>query len=505
MKLIFDTFEVNTSDFELRHKGERKNVEPKVFDLIAFLATNPGKVFTREELIDSVWNGRIVSDATVATCVKNARKALGDTGDNQQYVQTVRGRGYRFSGDVEKDQGPPPVSTAPTLPDADPSIMILPLHCTSDNIEMHRLSTEITDNIGRIISRVPLLRFSSEANHYKNDPTPPTARTVHEDFGVDLVLDGTVQENGTRACAVIQLSNARTGFRIWSESFDVEQPFYSHLDEVVAMAIGRLEPQIHKAMYSMVRSRNDSPNARRLFLEANGLLVMRGWSHDSFDTANEILTSSAKLDPEFALTHALQALLYGFGSRIGLSVEREKAHAEARRAAETALELDNMDSTVVGLAGCSLADIGDTNRGESLLRNAIDLNPANAQAWVALGAVRLSQFDAPEAISLLSKGIDNSPHDSRLSVWGSFLAVARLFNQQIDQACVDAELACRRHDQTYLPRVALAAASLVQGNEPAAKNALADARRIKPDLSFSQVAALVGPDLAKNLMNIDGS
>ena len=96
----FDDFELDSARFELRHGGTARHIEPLVFDLILFFARNPGRVIGRDEIIDQVWSGRVVSDATVSSCVKSARKALGDDGNRQGYLETVRGRGFRFTADV---------------------------------------------------------------------------------------------------------------------------------------------------------------------------------------------------------------------------------------------------------------------------------------------------------------------------------------------------------------------------------------------------------------------
>ncbi len=108
MILTFGEFELDIDRFELRRNGQPRKVEPKVFDLMTHFAKNPGKVFSRDDLIAAVWHGRVVSDATVSTCIKSARKALGDSGDAQRYITTVRGRGFRFAADVEYDNGSMP-------------------------------------------------------------------------------------------------------------------------------------------------------------------------------------------------------------------------------------------------------------------------------------------------------------------------------------------------------------------------------------------------------------
>ena len=68
--LTFGEFQLDTDRFELRRNGQVRNMEPKVFDLVAHFARNPGRVFTRDDLIASVWQDRVVSGAAVSTCIK---------------------------------------------------------------------------------------------------------------------------------------------------------------------------------------------------------------------------------------------------------------------------------------------------------------------------------------------------------------------------------------------------------------------------------------------------
>src|SRR5262249_60015829 len=74
--------------------------EPKVFDLLVYLIRHRDRVLSREELFREVWDGREVSDATLSNHVKSARKILGDSGELQQTILTIRGRGYQFIAPV---------------------------------------------------------------------------------------------------------------------------------------------------------------------------------------------------------------------------------------------------------------------------------------------------------------------------------------------------------------------------------------------------------------------
>jgi pimeloyl-ACP methyl ester carboxylesterase len=100
--LAFDDFELDPARFELRRNGVRVPLEPQVFNLLALLVAHHDRVVTKEELIDTVWQGRLVGETAVTSRMKQARQALGDDGKAQRLIRTVHGRGYRFVGPVRK-------------------------------------------------------------------------------------------------------------------------------------------------------------------------------------------------------------------------------------------------------------------------------------------------------------------------------------------------------------------------------------------------------------------
>ena len=77
-------------------------VEPQVFDLLRVLIQNRERVVTRDDLIASVWGGRIVSETTISARINAARKLVGDTGANQGIIKTIARRGYRFIAAIEE-------------------------------------------------------------------------------------------------------------------------------------------------------------------------------------------------------------------------------------------------------------------------------------------------------------------------------------------------------------------------------------------------------------------
>jgi predicted ATPase len=98
MLKTFAEFVIDTQAAELRCAGQLIKVEPQVFDLIVFLASNPGRVLTKGDLVQGVWHGRAISDSAISTRINAARRALGDDGATQRFIKTVHGRGFRFDG-----------------------------------------------------------------------------------------------------------------------------------------------------------------------------------------------------------------------------------------------------------------------------------------------------------------------------------------------------------------------------------------------------------------------
>jgi DNA-binding winged helix-turn-helix (wHTH) protein len=99
----FDQFVLDTQRYELRRGDDVVRVEPQVFDVLTQLVSNHERCVTKEELFDAVWGGRFVGEAALTSRIKAARRALGDDGESQRYIRTVRGRGYQFVGTVAGD------------------------------------------------------------------------------------------------------------------------------------------------------------------------------------------------------------------------------------------------------------------------------------------------------------------------------------------------------------------------------------------------------------------
>ena len=502
-----DDFELDTENFELRQSGVRRHVEPKVFDLLCYLSKNNGRVLTRDEIIEHVWQGRIVSDTTISSAIKSARKALGDSGASQNYIRTVRGRGFQFVADVEcselaneeKFAKSSHIVTAKMSNQIGPSLIILPFQIFGDAPEHNAVGDGLVENLTTILTRVPFLSLTSRAQSFALKGTPVNFSDIRQKFQVTYMLEGSLQKLGGQLRANVQLIDTQNGFHIWAQQFDVVSGDDAMLNLLDAI-LPRLEPQLVQAMFNDLRDESGELTGRQLLLQAMGILSLKGWHKDTFVEATTSLNRAIQLEPDLALAHGYLALILGLGHRVGLIATSGDIAAETVMEAERAMELAGMDSNVLGLAGCALADIGQADRALPILKNALDINQNNGQALASLGSAYMVLGKTESAIKYLTKGIDISPHDSRLAVWYAVLGIAYLFVGDFKAAKIAAEEGCQNNDKTYLPRVVLTAALIELGDEKSAKIAYGECLRVKPDLSQSEIYFLIGPDFGEKLV-----
>jgi DNA-binding winged helix-turn-helix (wHTH) protein/class 3 adenylate cyclase/tetratricopeptide (TPR) repeat protein len=122
MRYRFGDYTFDTSRWELRRAGRLIKLRPKVFDVLHHLIAHRDRVITRQELLDHLWPRQFISDTTLNSCIREARQAVGDTGQAQRFIQTLHGRGYRFVGAVEEGSESPPVGARRASGSSDESL-----------------------------------------------------------------------------------------------------------------------------------------------------------------------------------------------------------------------------------------------------------------------------------------------------------------------------------------------------------------------------------------------
>ena len=102
MKYYFNSLNIDTELYRLISSDDEVKIEPQVFDLLLYLIEHRDRVVSREELLEKLWEGKIVTDAALGARLKAVRKAVGDDGTKQSIVKTIHGRGYQFVADISE-------------------------------------------------------------------------------------------------------------------------------------------------------------------------------------------------------------------------------------------------------------------------------------------------------------------------------------------------------------------------------------------------------------------
>ena len=256
MPYLFEDFALDADRRELRQGDRLLPVEPKVFDLLLHLITNREHVVSKDALIAAVWDGRIVSDSALTTCINAARAAISDSGEQQRLIKTLPRKGFRFMGTLltEKEHAKPVVGSPLSLLGPDlalpdkPSIAVLPFANLSSDPEQEYFSDGITEDIITELSRFSELFVIARNSSFQYKGKSPDIRLVGRELGVRYVLEGSIRRDGSRVRVTAQLIEAATGSHKWADRYDRElQDVFAVQDEVARKIAGVLAAHVNKA------------------------------------------------------------------------------------------------------------------------------------------------------------------------------------------------------------------------------------------------------------------
>src|SRR6266480_2086047 len=228
-RYLFEEYELDTDRRELHRGADVVSVTPQVFDLLDYLIRNRERVVSKDDLINAIWNGRIVSDAALTTRLNVARSVIGDCGEEQRLIKTLPRRGFRFVGPVQEAQrrtdakvaGNPaePPKPALTLP-PEPSIAVLPFANLSSDPEQEYFADGMVDDITTALSRFKALFVIARNSSLTYKGRAVDVKQIGRELGVRYVLEGSVRKAANRVRITGQLVDTATGAHLWADRFD---------------------------------------------------------------------------------------------------------------------------------------------------------------------------------------------------------------------------------------------------------------------------------------------
>jgi TolB-like protein len=331
----FADCELDVARHEFRRGGKIVPIEPQVFDLLLHLIRNCDRIVSKEELIDTIWHGRIISEAALSSRVAATRRAIGDNGDDQLFIRTFHKRGFRFVGQVDKVQSAYDLisavpgqqlaavdnstkgavtgesATPPTLklPDK-PSIAVLPFENMSGDAEQDYFADGLAEDIITGLSQQRWFFVIARNSSFAFKGEAVDVRKVAKELGVRYVLEGCVRKAADRVRVTAQLIDASDGIHLWADRYDRNLANIFELqDEITNKVIDSVGPQIIVAEAARVRQKPPhSIEAWDLVMQA--LPHMWRMTKDEQEKAQGLLLQAVAHDAEYAHAHALLGWTY---------------------------------------------------------------------------------------------------------------------------------------------------------------------------------------------------
>jgi adenylate cyclase len=458
LRYLFENCLLDTDRRELRCGADPVAVAPQVFDLIEYLIRNRERVVSKDDLTAAIWGGRIVSDAALTTRLNIARRAIGDSGEEQRLIKTLPRKGCRFVGAVREEQAPvtevsaEPSAKAPrpalALPDK-PSIAVLPFANLSSDPEQEYFTDGIVDDIVTELSRFGELFVIARNSSFQYKGKAVDVREVARELGVRYVLEGSIRRGGDRIRISAQLIDAATGTHRWAERYDRKlEDVFAVQDDVVRTIVALLAAHVRMAeteralarppnswraydfylqgvnafaSFSSSFSVKDLYETRRLLQQSLSVdasyarsFALLGHTHEvawlfpldrdflhpgALDQAHQFARKALQLDPNLPETHSV----------LGLVLAWKRQHEASLGEIERALSLN--PNYVDWRLGMALVLAGEQRRAVDVLETCMRLDPFHSPvASATLGFAYYMHKEYPQALAALRDSVSRAPN-----------------------------------------------------------------------------------------------
>jgi DNA-binding winged helix-turn-helix (wHTH) protein/TolB-like protein/tetratricopeptide (TPR) repeat protein len=428
----FGPFRLDADERLLSREGRPIALPPKVYETLSVLVGSDGRVLTKDELMRAIWPDTVVEEANLAHNISELRKALGDSPEKPQYIQTLPRRGYRFIAEVrrpEEGQGGtvgPPLAPRPTSEVVDSqqqtdhtgldtpifrrgrlrvpallitvslvgvalaaylwsgrsvtaphftSLAVLPFKPLAASDRDESLELGMADTlIARLGSPGDVtVRPISSVRRFGGLEQDPVA--AGKELQVDAVLDGSIQRAGDRIRMTVRLVSVPDGKTLWAESFDERFTDIFSVQDAVSRRVAEalaLKLGGEKAV-RLTRHHTEDPEAYLLYLK--GQYFWNKFTPEGARTAVEYYNQALARDPGYGLAYAGLAAAHSVMGVNGWLPPKD-TFPKAQAAAKRALEIDDgLAEAYAALAATEMFYEWDWAAAERELRRAIDLKP----------------------------------------------------------------------------------------------------------------------------------
>jgi len=536
-------FFLDTQLFHLERMGELVEIEPRVFDLLIYLIENRNRVVERNELLEELWEGRVVSEDALTARLKAARKAVGDTGSAQNIIKTIHGRGYQFVAEISESdvsrprseiatklttrqslpqpQGHPktspkssreissivfvvvllaavvsywyissllheePVSAegmAFPIPDK-PLIAVLAFDNLSGDPGQEYLSDGISESIITALSRIPDFFVIARQSSFSYKDNAIKAKEIASELGVQYIIDGSVQKSDSKVRVTAQLIDALSGHHLWTQQYNRQwEDIFALQDDITQHIVANISSNEGPLLEAILeRVKQKAPTDLRAY---DYLLLGREHlllaSKEDNARARELFLKALKFDQNYSLGHAWLAWTYHLEVSFGWSEESTLLLEKALHHAQKAVELDNTESVAHWVLASVLALIGEQPEvALAEYEKTLSLNPNNADILADYGWSIARLGRAEDGVEFVKKAMRLNPVHP--DWYGEGLMHALYISRRYQEAIAVANTITISTITNYLD---LAGSYAQSGQLSAAKETAARILDLEPDFSI---------------------
>ncbi len=468
----FNHIKIDSKNYQLLTNGVETQVEPQVFNLILFLIQNKDRVISRDELLDHVWQGRVVSDTSINNTIKSARKALGDDGNKQQVIKTIHSRGYQFIAELTdttsstaaqsnesrrvwprsfyvvatffilmailffwyKDQpaetaaeqtnvkqttDPVVVNTESTTPQR---IAVLPFANSKPNLDTDYLGFALANQIINDLTYLEnfSIRPAASIRKFVDQVIDPIA--IAQDFNVDYVISGNYLMENNIIRLNVEMIDVNNNQLVWRETMQVNYSNTFDLQDMVAKKVAQGLDVGFNQNFLNNKNRDIPSNALAFEYYLRGISYPQ--SNEGHRLAVEMLQKSIELDPQYAPSYAHLGFHRRLMEQHGRVVPTGLKDAEWYY--QKSLELNPMQLEALSNLSALYTETNRTEDAMLVIRKMLAINPDDANSHFALGYIYRYAGMLDEAIAEMEMALRISPNNKRFrSIISTYISAGR--------------------------------------------------------------------------------
>jgi len=440
---------------QIERGDAQRHLKPRSMQVLAMLASAGGDVVTRSEVMDAVWGRSMVTEDVLTQSIVEIRKAFDDDARNPRVIETIRKVGFRLIAEVRPLVPEPPSDTQSALVDAPrrfgwgwalaisaallvsaamwkrgpvdhspgfqpsgaESVAVMPFVSLGGDPAQEYFSQGLSEELLNALARLPGLRVLARTSAFAIAGQDLDARVIGERLGVSKILKGSVRQSGGRIWITVQIIDARTGYHVWSETWDRNLDDILKIQDEISSTIAQVLLDDHPGAEWSAASGAETSNVEAFDLYLLGRYYQKLGKQRQ---ARERFERAIQADPSYARAFAGLAETYLMFREVPASVwqpetpDYQTALQLADEAIQTALQLDpSLVDALVAESQLLMARL-ERERAGFVLQQALTIEPNSARVLHQMARLQTveGQFDA--AVEQFTRAQVLDPLNARL-------------------------------------------------------------------------------------------